>query len=111
LSEDDSKELLLNLIQWFVRSLGDGSGPLVIRKLCSALVTYFIHFSQLWSNCVHHLVYCLDIGRAVAIDDAKDASPAPDIIAGLDESKLQAALWFAASFVEETGKTDMNSPK
>ena len=94
-----------------MRSLADGSGPVVIRKLCSALVTFFIHFSQYWPNCVQHLVYCLDIGRAVPVDDANDATPTAEIIRSLEESKLLAALWFAASFVEDVGKTEMNSQK
>lgn len=111
LSEDDAKQLLQSLIGWFVRSLADGSGPVVIRKLCSALVTFFIHFSQYWPNCVQHLVYCLDIGRAVPVDDANDATPTAEIIRSLEESKLLAALWFAASFVEDVGKTEMNSQK
>ena len=94
-----------------MRSLTDGSGPVVIRKLCSALVTFFIHFSQLWPNCVQHLVYCLDLGRTAPVDDAKNTTQTSDILTTLSESKLLAALWFAASFVEDVGKTEMNSQK
>ncbi|KAK7736290.1 member of the karyopherin-beta [Cytospora paraplurivora] len=110
LSEDDARQLLLSLVGWFVRSLTDGSGAIVIRKLASALVTFFIHFSQLWPDCVHHLLYCLDLGRAVTRDESKNASTS-ELIAALDEARLLAVIWFITVFVEEVAKTEMKSQK
>lgn len=110
LSEDDARQLLLSLVGWFVRSLTDGSGAIVIRKLASALVTFFIHFSQLWPDCVHHLLYCLDLGRAFTRDESKNASTS-ELIAALDEARLLAVIWFITVFVEEVAKTEMKSQK
>lgn len=111
MTEDDAKELLQNLIGWLVRSLEDGSGTLVIRKLCSALSTYFIYFSHLWPRCVGHLAHCLSLGRALAVGEPDSMPETSDAIGALTVTKLQAALWFATSLVEDTGKTDMNSQK
>lgn len=110
LAEDDAKQLLQSLIDWFVRSLSDGSMALVIRKLASALVTFFVHFSHLWPNCVHHLLYCLDIGHAVPRDESKNAPPS-DLISSLSESSFLAAIWFITALVEDVARLDMKSAK
>ncbi|KAK4227944.1 putative importin [Podospora fimiseda] len=109
LSEDDAKGLLESIINWTIQSMQDGAGPIVTRKLCSALVTYFVHFSHLWPNCVHHFIYCLDLGRGTRADAVDDALASNILVDKLDRPKLRVAVWFAITLVEEVGKTDMNS--
>ncbi|KAH8889540.1 ARM repeat-containing protein [Thozetella sp. PMI_491] len=111
LSEKDAEELLQTLLGWFMRSLEDGSAPLVPKKLCSTLVTFFIHFSHLWPNCIRHMLCCLDIGHSVSVDKTDEALPTPDLIGALGRARLRAAIWFASSLVGEVGKTDMASSK
>lgn len=108
LAEDDAKQLLLSLINWFVRSLTNGSMALVIRKLASALVTFFVHFSRLWPDCVHHLLYCLDMGHAVPRDES-ETSPTSDLLSSLSESSFLAAIWFITALVEDVSRLDMKS--
>lgn len=110
LADDDAKELLQSLIGWFIRSLADGSGALVIRKLASALVTFFTHFTHLWPDCVRHLLYCLDVGHFVPRDESKNL-PASDIISGLSETSFLAAIWFVTVLVEEVARMEMKSQK
>lgn len=110
LAEDDAKQLLQSLIGWFVRSLADGSGAIVIRKLASALVTFFIQFPHLWPGCVRHLLYCLDLGRAVPRDESKNA-PTSNLLSSLNESSFLAAIWFITVLVEDVAKTEMKSQK
>ncbi|TLD28315.1 hypothetical protein PspLS_03848 [Pyricularia sp. CBS 133598] len=110
LSETDANELLQNLIEWFVRSLRDGSGALVTKKLCSALVTCFIQFPKIWPNCIAHLVHCLYTQRSVPVSEARD-DDVDSTVGLLDFVALRAALWFTATLVEETSKTDMNAAK
>ncbi|KAL2259043.1 hypothetical protein VTK26DRAFT_7407 [Humicola hyalothermophila] len=111
LTEDEIKGLLPNIIGWTVQSLADGAGTFVTKKLCSALVAYFIHYSHLWPSCVRHFLYCLDLGRGTPVDSLDDALATDILVAKLDRQKLRAAIWFATSFVEEVGKTDMSTPK
>ncbi|KAK3939954.1 armadillo-type protein [Diplogelasinospora grovesii] len=111
MSEDDAKELLQKVIGWFLQSLVDGSGAFVTKKLCTALVTYFMRFSQLWPHPLRHLLYSLDIGRGMPVEGLDDALPANVIVGNLDRRKLRAAIWFTASLVEEITKTDMNVAK
>lgn len=111
LSDDDALSVLQNLITWLVHSLGDGSGPIVVRKLCSALVAYYIHYSHTWSKCIHHLLCSLDHGAAVPIEEIGDSLALEQIIRELDTPKFLAASWFAAALAEETEKVDTKSPK
>ncbi|KAK0673919.1 putative importin [Cercophora samala] len=111
LNEDDAKLLLENIITWTIQSLSDGAAPFVTKKLCSALITYFVLFSHVWPACVRHFIYCLDIGRGVPVENLDDALSTEILVGNLDSQKLKVAIWFVTSLVEEVGKTDMNSIK
>lgn len=111
LTDDEAKELLQNILGWTIASCAQGVAPFVIKKLCIALVTFFIHFSQLWPSCLRHFLYSLDLGRATPIEALDDALQTEILVNNLELSKLKVAIWFATSLVEEVGKTDMNSIK
>ncbi|KAK3692694.1 armadillo-type protein [Podospora appendiculata] len=111
LTDDEAKELLQNIVGWVLQSLVDGSSAFVTKKLCSALITFFIHFPHLWPSCLRHFLYCLDIGRSTPVESLDDALQTNIIVGNLDRRKLTVAVWFATTLVEEVGKTDMNSPK
>ncbi|KAJ8129443.1 hypothetical protein O1611_g4189 [Lasiodiplodia mahajangana] len=109
LSDDDALSVLRNLITWLINSLGDGSGPIVIRKLCSALVAYYIHYSHTWSKCIRHLIHSLDRNAAVPIEEEGGSLPLERIIPSLSTQKFMAASWFAAALAEEIEKVDTKS--
>ncbi|GAW24311.1 hypothetical protein ANO14919_138950 [Xylariales sp. No.14919] len=111
LSDNDALSVLQNLITWLAQSLSDGSGPIVIRKLCSALVTYYIHYSHTWTKCLRHLIYSLGRDAAVPIEEIGDALPLDQVISELSTQKFLAASWFAATLAEETEKVDTKSTK
>ena len=89
----------------------DGTANFVIQKLCSALVTHFIHFSQQWPKCLRQLIYCLDVGRSSPVEALDEALQTAAIVGNLDSRKMWIAVQFATALVEEVGKTDMNSGK
>ncbi|KAI1638832.1 armadillo-type protein [Biscogniauxia mediterranea] len=111
LSDKDALSVLQNLIAWLINSLGDGSGPIVVRKLCSALVTYFIHYSHTWDRCVRHLLYCLHLNASVPIEDVGDSTPIENIVQALNTPKYFAASWFCTALAEDTEKVDTKSTK
>ncbi|KAI0480788.1 armadillo-type protein [Xylariaceae sp. FL0804] len=111
LQDDDALSVLQSLVNWLINSLQDGSGPIVIRKLCSALVTYFIHYSHTWVKCTQHLLYCLDSNGNVPMDGVRDIAPIETVIQDLSPPKYLAACWFAAALAEETEKVDTKSTK
>ncbi|CAM1510299.1 Fc.00g006340.m01.CDS01 [Cosmosporella sp. VM-42] len=63
LTNNDANELLMSLIGWYLESIARGYGTLVIRKLSSALATFFLHFPHLWRYFVRHLVVCFISGQ------------------------------------------------
>lgn len=95
------------LIEW-VNTPGNNLG---VRKLCSTLVVYFMHFSSSWQRCIKHLVYCLSIGQT-APQDALDEFPSiSDLVRSLTADKILAGLWFSDALVEGVSKTDSTNIK
>lgn len=111
LSQEDAESLLETLISWLVRCVENSEGALVIRKLCSALVAYFLQFSTSWIDCVKHLVCCVYSGKLIPYASVHDQQDITSMVKGLSDLKAIAILWFAAALVEEVGKTDSSSMK
>lgn len=111
LSEDDTKELLQNIVGWLLASAYDGTENFVVRKLCSALVTHFIYFSHLWPKCLRQLIYCLDVGRSAPLEALDDALETSAVVGNLDARKMWVAIQFATTLVEEVGKVSMTEAK
>lgn len=111
LSNDDAQALLQNIIGWLIQSLEKGEGAVVVRKLCSVLAAYFLQFSQSWTRCVKHLLYCLCLGRATTYSDIGDAPDSTVLIQRLSSDKAVIIFWFISTLVEDVGKMDSNSMK
>ncbi|KAI0458355.1 armadillo-type protein [Xylaria acuta] len=111
LSDDDALSVLQNLITWLVNSLSDGSGRIVVGKLCSALVAYYIHYSHTWSKCIRHLIYSLHRNAAIPIEQVEGSLPLEPVIQELDTQRFLAASWFARALAEEITKVDTKSTK
>ncbi|GJC86860.1 importin beta-like protein kap111 [Colletotrichum liriopes] len=111
LSTDDASELRQNLVSWFVKSLDDGSGAMVVRKLSSALVTFFLAFPAQWEFCIRHLCCSLSEGTALPLERVDGSINISHVLQALHSRKLQAALWFAGALVDEAAKVEMNSAK
>jgi hypothetical protein len=111
LSEEDAQALLQNLIRWLLRCLESGEGNVVTRKMCSALVAYFLQFSDSWSRCVKHIMYCLCIGQAAPYDSLDGAPETAILLQNISSEKAVLLCWFAATLVEEVGKMDSTSMK
>jgi hypothetical protein len=111
LGDDDAHALLQNLIGWLIRCLENGEGALVVRKLCSTLVAYFLQFSMSWTRCVRHLLYCFCKNQAVPYHSLAEAPDTPILIENLSGEKAIVIFWFAATLVDEVGKTDSSSMK
>ncbi|KAI1074084.1 armadillo-type protein [Whalleya microplaca] len=111
LSDEDALSVLQNLISWLINSLENSSGAIVVRKLCSALVTYFIHYSHTWTRCIFHLLHCLDLNSSVPQENLERSSPAEHIIQTLTLQKFLAVTWFTTALAEEAEKVDLKSTR
>ncbi|OTB08480.1 hypothetical protein M426DRAFT_317105 [Hypoxylon sp. CI-4A] len=111
LSDENAISVLDKLISFLITSLKDGSSSLVVRKLCSTLVTYFIHYSHTWSRCVRHLAHCLDSRAFVPVDDIDGTSGLEVAVQSLDMESFIALNWFTQFLANETEKIDSKSTK
>lgn len=96
---------------WFVKSLDDGSGAMVIRKLSSALVTFFLCFPAQWVLCIRHLCCSLSEGASLSQEQVGESVDLSSVLHALHPRKVQAALWFSGTLVDEAVKVEMNSAK
>ena len=111
LGDDDARMVLQSLIGWLIQCLRNREGSLVLRKLCSSLAAYFLQFSISWTRCIKHLLFCLSIDQAAPYQALEGAPETSTLIQNISSEKAVVAFWFAASLVEEVGKTDSNSMK
>ncbi|KAH6661262.1 armadillo-type protein [Truncatella angustata] len=108
LNDDDAGSVLQKLIDGLLKSLDAGAGAIVIRKLCSALVTHFIQYSHIWPLCLRYVVSCLQNSHSGSI---QSAAPVDPDVQSLPPQKSVAAIWFATALAEEAEKTDLKSTK
>lgn len=111
LSEGDAEQVLSQILSWLVICVQRGCTSLVIRKLCSTLVVYFLHFSASWPLPVKHLVLCLCAREYVSQGDIEKSPPVQQLVSQLTPAKALTALWFTQTLAEEVGKTDGNNIK
>ncbi|KAI1322816.1 armadillo-type protein [Xylariaceae sp. FL0255] len=107
LEDDHALSVLQSLVTWLIKSIEIGSG-LVIRKLCSALMTYFIHYSHTCPRFVNHILICLERTAYVHPQDIGDTSNMNHVIQSLDTSKLSTATFFATTLAEGAAQIDLN---
>ncbi|KAI5457922.1 armadillo-type protein [Mariannaea sp. PMI_226] len=111
LSIDDANELLQNLVGWYLEALRQGNGLLVVRKLSSALGTFFLHFHHQWRLFIRHLSLCLVSERprsSASFNEASDTD-SDSFIDRLNPAQIQATLWVLGNILEDITKFDLNS--
>jgi formate hydrogenlyase subunit 4 len=80
-----------------------------VRKLCSALVAFFIQSTTAWTYCVRHVVCCLQANNVVSTNTLKNLQLSSEQINRLSISQITTTLWFAMALVEEAGKLPFDS--
>lgn len=101
--------LLDRLIEWLIRLINAGESQLVIRKLCSSLIAYYLRPAGRWKQCIRHLVLSFNEGRVVPSNTLAQRPKTDSLAAKLSLPCLMAVLWFAGGLVEEVGKTNAAS--
>lgn len=109
LVSQDAALLLDRLLLWVVRLVNAAEGPLVLRKMCASLVTYFLRPSVSWQNCIRHLLCCFRAGSSVALQSLSEYPPTDELVRQLSQLQLLTGLWFCVGLVEEVGKLDEKS--
>jgi hypothetical protein len=89
----------------------NSEGGLVVKKLCSTLVAYFIQFSTSWVDCVKHIMYCMCVNEALPYDQLSAAPEISILVQNISYEEAVAVFWFASTLVDEVVKMDSNNMK
>ena len=73
---------------------------MVTRKLCAALVSYYLRPSGVWQQPMRHLVTCLKGGDVVPSSHLDQISLS-SMLPNLNLSSTLAILWFSRGLAEE----------
>lgn len=104
LSEQESEELLSVLLGWLLRAVDRGDSRVVVKKLCSALVTYFLRPISVWKNPLRHTICSLSQGHVVQQDTLDQYGPTEELLNNLSGAQRLACLWVDTDLVDETKK-------
>ena len=111
LQEGEVGQLLHRLLTWLTFRIKSNEGPLVIKKLCTALVAYFLRSSASWERCLLHLICSLSEAEAVNYDlmMSEHYEIATRVVTSLEAPQLLTVMWFATILVEEVSRTSSES--
>lgn len=80
---------------------------MVIRKLCSTLVTFFTRAPFRWQRPLFHLICSFRHGDALSPEDVETITvPIDELIPALSTSQLTCLYIFSSTLADELGKTD-----
>ena len=98
------------MIQHLLR-LTQHSGTLALKKLCSALVVFFLRFPSIWRLCIRHLVTCFSHGVVVPLESIDQSPEISEFPVWLGADEIIIILWFSTTLIDEVGKVDPSNIK
>ena len=97
LDEVEAALLLDRLLQHLVRLVNRGESALVVKKLCNALIAYYLLPSTSWQQPVLSVMVSLAQGQGLTVNGLSHL----EIASSLGNFQLLATLWFAMGLAEE----------
>ena len=110
LREGDADSLLERLLEWLLRLVKQGEGPLVLRKLCSALVAYLLRPSVTWDCCVKQLICSFSLDAVVSQQNLASCQTVHEALGKLTKLQVKTVLWFSETFIQEISKIKPHDP-
>ena len=109
LSPEEAAEVRQRLLTWLVRVVQSSDGPVVIKKLCTALVAHYLKSSTLWDRCLRRLLCCFAAGRVIGVEESRQFHPTDETFLKLNSLELKTSLWFMTTLLEEVGKAGLKA--
>lgn len=109
LNEQDLLALLDKLLDHFVQMVQRRESNLVLTKICSTLVNFFLISHSPWQRCIRHLMCCLQYGQVLPEEVQGSASQTSQLVTLLKDDDLLAILLFAKTLAEDVAKIDHTS--
>lgn len=106
LDEPHLDSLLTKLLDWFMHCVEGNDSPLVLKKLCSTLVTYFVLSNATWTTAIRHVLCCLQSRRALPMQTLEGFPPTKDLLLLLRPVQLQLLMIFVTDLAIDAAKID-----
>ncbi len=107
LSEADATSLLSRLVEWLIQLVKAEESALVLKKLCSALITYYLRPSGALDRCIRFLIVSFQNGYSIPFESFNNEQISmSSAVAALSGAQVKTILWFAAGLVEEVNKVN-----
>jgi len=110
LGEDDLTQLQATLLNWTVRLASGGESTLVLRKLCSVLVAFFMLAKVDWRLCIRHIIVCFRHGQVFDTETAvtmyPSEHPLADLWVSLSSKQKDFVLAFTTSLAEDAARVE-----
>ncbi|KAM0719413.1 hypothetical protein Q7P37_005318 [Cladosporium fusiforme] len=111
LDEENAHAVLQRLIHWLVRLVNQGESPMVIRKLCSTLVTFFTRAPIRWQRPLYHLLCSFRHGDALSSEEVTTIDVhSSQLIPALSSAQLISLYTFSSTLADEIGKIEFSYP-
>ena len=99
LDEETAGAVLERLLSWLKRLISQQEGHLVLRKLASTLVTFFVRSPFHWQRPLSRVISALR-------QDVQETEVDQKMIHDLPDSPMIVLLWFCGALVDELNKVD-----
>jgi len=83
---------------------------MVMKKLCSALTTYFLRSPLLWKYPLLHVAASLQSGEVIPGDNILSSIDIISVLQPLDLHQITALLWLSGTLADEVGRMEINTP-
>lgn len=105
MNENGVEALLYRLVGWLIQLVKSDESALVLKKLCSALVAYFLRPSGALDQSIRHLIVSFHNGHPVPLDNlSSHQTPTSSMVIALNGLQAKTVLWFVGGLAEEVTK-------
>jgi hypothetical protein len=109
LDSQAAAELLNRLLHWLVQCVSRRDTPIVVRKVCSALVAIFRQTEGSWTRCLDHVIACFIANSVVDHAQVLAQDVASYKFSDLSPQQVAASLWFASALIEDVNQLNPDS--
>ena len=101
LNDQESQDLLVRLMNFFMVLVGKNETPMVMRKFLTAMTAFFFKKTSRWTRCILHVALCMVNGKYVP-EELADVTFEPSTLSSLSYKTVMAVLWFSTTLAEES---------
>lgn len=108
LDDGSMQSLRDQILSWIIAKVGNGECDIVVRKLCSSLVTFSAQKNASWDRLVRHVVCCFSANKVVSEDVLEQFPPTEQLVSAFNSAQVPALLALTTILAEDAGRVPHN---